>query len=422
MPVDDTDPRIQYTAPGGSHTYPVPFAFFDDTDLVMITTEGGVDTTRTLGSDYTVAGGDGSTGSATASFNAGATVTIYRDVPATQETEFEDGDPLPAPNLNDALDKLTMLAQQNREALDRAIVIDPTSTETPADLLAELLGSADTATAAATAAAASATAAAASAAIAAASVALAVAMQGWITGLGMVNGTDTQHDIDFQTGATIVAAAGTPYGLVNAAVMTKQLDAGWAAGTNKGGLFTSSIANSTWYHCFIIRKDSDGSVDFGFDTDIGAAHKPAGYSVARRIGSVLTDATPAILQFVQDGDQFWWKGLASLDVNVTNQSTTAVARQLTVPPGIRVRAMLNVFASHSTGSIVYLRPTETTDSAPSSTAAPLTNAGSTTLATPNLGSQVMILTDTSGQIASRATATNTVLRIQTVGYTDGRGK
>jgi hypothetical protein len=149
MPVSDQDPRVQYTAPGGSADYATTFPFFDEGDLVVITTEGGVSTTRALGSDYTVTGGgivDGTVqdGTVTASFNAAAIVTIYRDVAMDQEAEFEDGDSLPAGVLNKVIDKLTMLIQQNAATIARALLLDPASTITgiifPPNVANKLLG------------------------------------------------------------------------------------------------------------------------------------------------------------------------------------------------------------------------------------------------------------------------------------------
>jgi hypothetical protein len=52
---------------------------------------------------------------------SGETLTLLREVDATQETDFVENDALPAEALETALDKLTMLAQQAISAAERAI-------------------------------------------------------------------------------------------------------------------------------------------------------------------------------------------------------------------------------------------------------------------------------------------------------------
>jgi hypothetical protein len=133
MPVDDIPTLIQYTAPGGSNDYPVPFPFFKSADLVVVTTQSAVETVRVLGTDYTVTGGEDGLGAAgpgtvTGAFTAGALVTIYLDLPFDQEIKFENADPLPAPSLNKVADKLTLLMQQLRQTVTRVILLPISST------------------------------------------------------------------------------------------------------------------------------------------------------------------------------------------------------------------------------------------------------------------------------------------------------
>jgi hypothetical protein len=248
-----------------------------------------------------------------------------------------------------------------------------------------------------------------------------VAPWAYLAGLGMTNSAgDTAHDIDFATGvakdSTNVAT------LENTGTITKRLDAAWAAGTGNGGLFSGAIANSTVYHCFIIQKDSDGSIDFGFDTSVTAANKPAGYSKFRRIGSVITDGTASIRNFIQDGDFFTYLSPV-VDLSTTSLTTSAVDVTLTVPTGVRVRAILNVLFSHATGTVVYVKSKEATDLGASNTSAvPLSNVGMGAGTTPVLGTQITIPTNTSGIITARSHDSATTLRLATTGYMDGRGR
>jgi hypothetical protein len=69
---------------------------------------------------------------------------IQRSVPATQETDYLANDPFPAESHERALDKLTMLAQQNEREIDRALKIPlasvaTTSTELPIPIANKLL-------------------------------------------------------------------------------------------------------------------------------------------------------------------------------------------------------------------------------------------------------------------------------------------
>jgi hypothetical protein len=88
---------------------------------------------QALGSHYAVSG-VGAGGGGTVSFAAapadGASVVIERDVPATQDVDYQPNDPFPAETHERALDKLTVLAQQLASRLARTFAMagaDPAS-------------------------------------------------------------------------------------------------------------------------------------------------------------------------------------------------------------------------------------------------------------------------------------------------------
>lgn len=114
-------------------------------------------------------------------------------------------------------------------------------------------------------------------------------------------GADTDHDIVFSAGKITDSNGLLP---IVTAGLTKQIDNAWVAGTNVGGLFSGSVAVDTTYHLFLIVKDSDLSVDAGFDTDSAAANIPTGYTAFRRIASLYTDFAGNLVQFFQQGDEF----------------------------------------------------------------------------------------------------------------------
>lgn len=239
----------------------------------------------------------------------------------------------------------------------------------------------------------------------------------YLAGLGMANNaTDATNDIDF--------AAGTCRDSTNAAditcsALTKRLDAAWAVGTAAGGLDTGSIADTT-YHCFAIKKDSDGSGDFLFSTSATSPTMPSGYTYFRRIGSIVR-ASAAIRLFVQDGDRFNWRVPVN-DVNAVS-TTSASTRTLTVPAGVRVRARMAILFGEgsNTATALLVSDLSETDSSPSVSLCTgyAVATGPTSFWAPTYAE---IMTNTSAQVRSRSSTNNTNLYINTVGWTDTRGR
>jgi len=176
------------------------------------------------------------------------------------------------------------------------------------------------------------------------------------------NGSDSNNDIDITAG-TCVDATGVTF--MTGGAMTKRLDASWIAGTNQGGLFSGSKANSTWYAVFAIKKDSDSSIDYGFDTSVTAANKPTGYTYYRRIGYIMTDGSGNILQFFKIGNRFYLKTRIQ-NVAATNPGTSAVLSAVTVPPGLLGILNISLGTSYITARVyaLFTSPNET-DSTPS---------------------------------------------------------
>lgn len=97
-------------------------------------------------------------------------------------------------------------------------------------------------------------------------------------------------------------------------------------------MFTGSIANATSYHVCLIEKDSDLTIDAGFDTSVTCVNRPAGYTKFRRVGSLLTDGSANFIGFIHRGDDFIWKTpiLDIADTGVASATTEA----LSIPGGI----------------------------------------------------------------------------------------
>jgi hypothetical protein len=115
MSVSTTATSQSFTSTGGT-TYPITaFSFFDSTELLVVKKSGGVSTTLVLGTDYSVTGGAGSTGNVTTTtaIPSGVTLIVSRVTSKTQLTSYTTGDRFPASAQERALDRLTMIAQEN---------------------------------------------------------------------------------------------------------------------------------------------------------------------------------------------------------------------------------------------------------------------------------------------------------------------
>lgn len=241
--------------------------------------------------------------------------------------------------------------------------------------------------------------------------------RGHIAGLTLSNNaTDATNDIDIAVGQAVDST--NAYIMTLDSVMTKRLDAAWAAGTGNGGLDTGAIANTT-YHVFLIRKDSDGTIDALFSTSVTAPTMPAGYTYKRRIGSIIR-ASAEIIPFSQDGDEFLWKN-SFLDLDGVI-STTAQNLLLRTPLGIKTRAIVNVLYANATGANfgVYISSPDQTDEGTSTSSARITALNPSTTS-PGVA-VVTVRTNTSSQVRIRSDQATNTTRAGTIGYIDTRGK
>jgi len=120
MTVSSSTSSVSYSGNGATTGFSYTFKIFADSDLVVSLKNNttGVSTTQTLTTDYTVSGAGSASGGNVTFVTAppsGNTVIIRRVLPYTQETDYTENDPFPAASHEDALDKLTMLTQQNRD-------------------------------------------------------------------------------------------------------------------------------------------------------------------------------------------------------------------------------------------------------------------------------------------------------------------
>jgi microcystin-dependent protein len=131
MAVNSETSRVQYAGNNSTSTaYTVPFRFLENSHLYGIaTTAAGVESAVTLANHTGAGAASGGTVTTTAAVPTTSTLTIYRLVPTTQETSYEEGGDFPAASHERALDKLTMVAQQNARSFGRGIRVSEATGE-----------------------------------------------------------------------------------------------------------------------------------------------------------------------------------------------------------------------------------------------------------------------------------------------------
>lgn len=133
MTISSETMKVSYAASGVTTSYAYTFKIFDDDELdVIVTDANGAETELTLTTDYTVTGAGVDAGGTIVLEDAtdapsGSTLTIIRNVPYTQETDYTEGDDFPADSHEDALDKLLMQILQLKFGLSRCLILNRTS-------------------------------------------------------------------------------------------------------------------------------------------------------------------------------------------------------------------------------------------------------------------------------------------------------
>jgi hypothetical protein len=130
-PISDVTRRVVYSGSAGTGPYSFSFEVLLQGDIAVYFN----DTLLTITTDYTVTINANGTGSVTivtgtnvpSTPDSGDTITILGNKGIQRQTDFVTGGDLFASSLNDELDAQTIFAQQNAEAIGRAIKIPPQS-------------------------------------------------------------------------------------------------------------------------------------------------------------------------------------------------------------------------------------------------------------------------------------------------------
>ena len=178
-----------------------------------------------------------------------------------------------------------------------------------------------------------------------------------ISGLGLSNDTDADHDILVAAGEARDGADSED--MVLASPIAKQIDATWAVGDDAGGLDTGSVTTDTLYYVHLIKRTDTGVVDALFSLSRTSPTLPTNYDKKRLIGVVLTDGSSNIIGFLQFGSgrtrYFRFTGdIVSQVSDSTITDTAFEAATLDVPPSSLAHLYVNGANSSTTGTQTYV--------------------------------------------------------------------
>ena len=134
MTISTTTIKNSYSGNGSTSVFNYTFKITDEDHIqVIIRSASGTETTKTKTTHYTVSG-VGNSGGGQITFTSGnipannETIVLRRSTPQTQGLDLIENDPMPAENLEDAFDKVTLIAQELQEQLDRSLKVSKTAT------------------------------------------------------------------------------------------------------------------------------------------------------------------------------------------------------------------------------------------------------------------------------------------------------
>ena len=475
MTISTTYAPIQYNGNSVTTVFAFPYIFFEDSNLLVTLTlvSTGVDTVQVLNTDYSVTGGNGDTGSITfmSAPATGYRVTIELDLPYTQEDDYVENQAFPADTIESGFDRAAIRDQQLVNAAERSLKFPATLSGSLVGLLpqpvdGELLiwdgvtgtiGNADIADLSSTLDTIITTPVSgevltwngtkwinASSAFTSATSNINMnfvyklenmsnpfnpqdaATKAYVDSAAPIlrNHIDGYQMSTAGASTTMTIGAGQAANSTNAVYITlasslNKTTSSWAVGTGNGGLDTGTIANSTWYYFYAIRRPDTGVVDVIFSTNASTPSLPANYTQFRRIGAWKTNGSAqweSMRQYsVGSTTKTEWL-VPILTVNNSSPGTSATTVALDVPTGLAMEALVTAEIKTSSGALFGLiTPLDLTDSTPSSTLFNI--AGDQT----DSSQEMVIGTNASGQIRYRVTSgTSPIVRIVTRGFIDAR--
>ena len=143
MTISTTTIKNSYSGNGSTSVFNYTFKITDEDHIqVIIRSAAGTETTKTKTTHYNVSG-VGNSGGGQVTFTSGnipantETIILRRSTPQTQGLDLIENDPMPAENLETAFDKVTLIAQELQEQLDRSLKVSKTATITTPEITAD---------------------------------------------------------------------------------------------------------------------------------------------------------------------------------------------------------------------------------------------------------------------------------------------
>ncbi len=239
-----------------------------------------------------------------------------------------------------------------------------------------------------------------------------------------VDGTASLFNTEFQVGDVLFSsteAEGRRITQISSAILMT-IESAFDMDVASDNVEKNGLAPNASYHIHLIEQDSDGDLDFFFDTSPVGANPPSGWTWRRRVIPIRTDVSDNII----NGS---WRELAGgalrndllADVHdlVDNTTTGRQTLALTLPLGISLLAILKVRGGETGAGLVFgwVRSVDFTDVAPAVAANDVVfnaSGDGTTMGVTE------VPTDTSATIAHRQDSAQPTLNIITSGYIDDR--
>ena len=145
MTLESTTSKAVYTGNGATTEFPFSFKVWEEAQILVSVTDaqGYVQETGEYSVTLSAGGGTVSYLHAGAPLPSGWKLAITRDMPFTQEDDYITGTRFDPEVIETGLDRATAERQQLLEQLQRAVILPPTSDETPEDMAQELLKARD---------------------------------------------------------------------------------------------------------------------------------------------------------------------------------------------------------------------------------------------------------------------------------------
>jgi hypothetical protein len=184
--------------------------------------------------------------------------------------------------------------------------------------------------------------------------------------------------------------------VIDLAASINKTTGAWAVGTGNGGLDTGTIANSTWYYLYAIRRPDTGVVDVLFSTSPTSPAMPTNYTQRRLVFAWRTNSSGQWESMVHY-DRTWLIFVTPQSESVASVADTA--RTLVKPstaPAIEHVVRVSALGASKAGLITSPQATD------SASANGLTSFSSSNN---NAAARADVLTNASGQIGLRLITT-----------------